>query len=69
MNRISNRELAKHIFSQVKNHLSTDKNEDDDNKLINYISHLIELNSEPDQSLGSKGFVNVSEEIRQGFGC
>lgn len=69
MNKISNRELAKHIFTRVKDYLLTDGSEQDDNLLINYISHLIEMNNEPEPTLGSKGFVSISKELREGFGC
>jgi hypothetical protein len=69
MNTLSNRELASHIFKQVKDHVLSKKNESDDSNIINYIGHLIDLHNEPDNHLGSKGFVSISKDIREGFGC
>jgi hypothetical protein len=69
MNTLSNRELANHIFNRVKEYVLSENNGNDDVNIINYIGHLIELNSEPDNHLGSKGFVSISKDIREGFGC
>ena len=41
----------------------------DDTQVINYISHLIEMNYDSSGHLGSKGFESISKDIREGFGC
>jgi hypothetical protein len=71
---MSNTELAKHIYfysQSCKNelppgHIWTEK---DDRTAINYIANLIELHFEPQNHLGSKGFLSISKDIRSEFGC
>jgi hypothetical protein len=77
---MSTRELAKHIYFYSLN-CKNDKNDPsnwdskDDNQSINYISHLMELHFEPENHLGSKGFINTStysenySENRFNVGC
>lgn len=71
---MTTKELAKHIYfysQNCKNEKTGDGswNEQDDNQAINYISNLIELHFEPENHLGSKGFVNISQDKRSEFGC
>jgi hypothetical protein len=73
---MTTRELAKHIYHYSQNCKSekADKSEwdnQDDIQAINYISHLMELHFEPENHLGSKGFMNIatSSENRLNFGC
>ena len=69
MNTLSNRELASHIFKHVKDHVLSKKDESADLNIINYIGHLIDLHNEPENHLGSKGFLSISKDIHEGFGC
>jgi len=68
---MTTRELSKHIYEYVQN-VSEKKRKDpnytDDTNEINYISHLITLHFEPDNHLGSKGFVSSDIQNRN-FGC
>ena len=67
------RQLAKHIYEYVqtvseKKKIDTDSVNDVNE--INYISHLITLHFEPDNHLGSKGFVSLPSDIQnRNFGC
>jgi hypothetical protein len=62
---MTTRELAKHIYLYSIN-CKSDKNnssewcDHDDNQVINYISHLMELHFDPQQHLGSMGFESIS---------
>ena len=71
---MTTRELAKHIYFYSQNCKSEKRgdspwNLQDDNQTINYMSHLIELHFEPENHLGSKGFLNIGEDKRSEFGC
>lgn len=71
---MTNRELAKHIYFYSQNCKSEKTNtevwnEHDDQQAINYIAHLIELNLEPDNHLGSKGFQPFDTDYHISFGC
>lgn len=71
---MTTRELAKHILNYVlkSNGLSIDDPMmiDYERDTINYISYLIELHNEPDNHLGSKGFLSTSNsDKRSEFGC
>jgi len=73
---MTTRELAKHIYyysQKCKQEKESNQiwNEFDDNQIINYISHLMELHFEPQNHLGSKGFVSIdrSKDKRSEFGC
>jgi hypothetical protein len=72
---ISNRELAKHIYRHIISTHGLDPNDpimiDIERDTINYVSNLIQLNNEPENHLGSKGFIPISREqdYRDNFGC
>lgn len=71
---MTTKELAKHIYFYSQNCRAEKQggeewNEHDDNQIINYISNLIELHFVPENHLGSKGFLNISEDKRSEFGC
>lgn len=71
---ISNRELATHIYNrvlEVANKKRENPNDVNDVNEISYIQHLIELHFEPDEHLGSKGFMSISkkDDVRTEFGC
>lgn len=72
---ITTRELATHIYNRVLEISEKKKNDiqgeiNDTNEIL-YIQNLIELYIEPDNHLGSKGFVSISKEndTRLGYGC
>jgi hypothetical protein len=70
---MTTRELSKHIYEYVqtvseKKRIDTDSVNDINE--INYISHLMTLHFEPDNHLGSKGFVSLPSDIQnRNFGC
>ena len=64
---MSNTELAKHIYfysQNCKNEKKSDSLWDDldDKQVINYIANLMELHFEPQNHLGSKGFISTSKK-------
>jgi hypothetical protein len=64
---MSNTELAKHIYfysQNCKNEKQSDSLWDDldDKQVINYIANLMELHFEPQNHLGSKGFISTSKK-------
>ena len=64
---MSNTELAKHIYfysQNCKNEKKLDSLWDDldDKQVINYIANLMELHFEPQNHLGSKGFISTSKK-------
>lgn len=71
---MSTNELSKHIYNYCLNrknnkHKDYVWNENDDLEVINYISNLIELHFDPQSTLGSKGFLSTTKDIRSEFGC
>lgn len=71
---ITTRELATHIYQricEVAAKKQNDLNDVNDHNEISYIQNLIELHYEPDNHLGSKGFVSISKikDTRTEFGC
>ena len=64
---MSNREFAKHIYEYVIN--SQNDSDKNDNDIVNYIGHLMDLHYEFDNHLGSKGFESISKDTRTEFGC
>lgn len=70
---ITNRELATHIYQRVMEIAEKKKSNQDinENNEISYIQSLIELHFEPDNHLGSKGFISISkiDDTRTEYGC
>jgi hypothetical protein len=69
---MTTRDLAKHIYNFVienENKMEKESFIPNNNDVINYISHLMELHFDPESHLGSKGFVSTSSVGRTEFGC
>jgi len=72
---ITTRELATHIYNRVseiaiKKENGTWDSSNEQNE-ISYIQNLMELHFEPDEHLGSKGFISISkiDDTRTEYGC
>jgi hypothetical protein len=72
---ITTRELATHIYNRIIEVAEKKKNSNcesiSDVNEISYIQNLIELHYEPDNHLGSKGFISISkdQDTRTEYGC
>jgi hypothetical protein len=69
---ITTRELATHIYNriiEVAAKKSQNSESINDVNEISYIQSLIELHFEPDNHLGSKGFISISKDSRTEYGC
>ena len=72
---ITTRELATHIYNRISEIAIKKENgtwdPSNEQNEISYIQNLMELHFEPDDHLGSKGFISISkiDDTRTEYGC